>query len=96
MRAAPGGIAPPGIMPMSPPCSCATISLSSSSSASRGFWSTSNKTCMPAFPSSARLSGAAVALRKTPSTRVTTSPGLRSTAAALRGESGAARTPLVS
>ena len=51
---------------------------------------------MPALPRSARLNGASVALRKTPSTRVTTSPGRKSTAALLKGESGAANTPLVS
>ena len=51
---------------------------------------------MPALPSSACDSGAELALTNTPSTRVMTSPGRTSTAMALSGESGAARTPEVS
>ena len=93
--------APPLIMlSMNPPpppcCSCANTSVSSSSFSSRGFWSISSSTCIPALPSSTLDSEAWLAFSATPSTRVMTSPGRKSTAGAERGESGAASTPLVS
>ena len=58
--------------------------------------STSSSTCMPDLPSKDLETSAPVALRDSPSTRVMTSPGLRSTAMAERGESGAPRIPDVS
>ena len=82
--------------PAAPIWSWSKIICSSASGGSLGLTSTSSKTCMPDLPSKDLETSAPVSFRGTPSTRVMTSPGLRSTAMALRGESGAPRMPDVS